>query len=101
MIWLVFAFGLSACTQLVMRMMHIGQMAGLLPPNAMLAGYSVANVILAVGNGLLIFGLFAVFQEVRERFHFIREAHESRTDRSPRTDDAPRGPVSGVPGPRS
>jgi len=83
MVRLVFAFGLMAFTHIALRLVNYGLMAGLVPAAAMTAAFQFGGAILAASLGLLVFGIFGVFQDIRERFHFIREMNESRRQHAP------------------
>lgn len=52
-------------------------------PATMLSTVGVLNYSVHVGaTALLVFGLWLVFRDVRERFQFLREAHESGRERA-------------------
>lgn len=83
MVRLVFAFGLMAFTHMAMRLVNYGLMAGFVPAGAMKPAFQFGGGILAASLGLLVFGILGVFQDVRERFHFIREMNEGRRQPAP------------------
>lgn len=90
MAWLVLAFGISACTGAASRLATLGLSAGWLPRELTTVIFTAAGIGNIVGSALLVFGLLAVLKEVRERFHFMREAYENKQEqpsarRSPAT----------------
>jgi hypothetical protein len=78
MLLLVLAFagyaGASVATRLITYASRSQQLGG-----EFLSGlFAVTHLVNVVATAALVVGLYAVFRDVRERFHFMREAHEER-----------------------
>lgn len=81
--WLVLAFGISACTGAASRLATLGLSAGWLPREITTVVYTATGIGNIVASALLVFGLLAVLKDVRERFHFMREAYEHQQEHPP------------------
>jgi len=79
--WLVLAFGVSACTGAGNRLTFLAIKGGLFPSDIATVIYTLSGLGSIVASALLVFGLLGVLKDVRERFHFMREAYEDREGR--------------------
>ncbi|MGQ0635429.1 MAG: hypothetical protein ACT4QC_12515 [Planctomycetaceae bacterium] len=80
MFLLVLAFAGFAGASVASRVLTYAlRMQGL--PDELIPGlFAVTHLVNVAATAALVVGLYAVFRDLRERFHFVREVHEGRRE---------------------
>lgn len=79
---LVLAFAGFAGAGFISRFLYYAISLGALPANLRTGVSIVTYMINVAGTGALVLGLWLVFRDMRERFQFLREVHETTRERA-------------------
>lgn len=79
---LVLAFAGFSGAGFISRFLYYAISLSILPESMQMSIAVVTNLIHVAGMAALVVGLWLVFRDVRERFQFLREVHESTLERA-------------------